>query len=66
MLADARESLINHLETMMESAPVGMAMERVLIAAETGTIADRKAATDQVAVALRRRDVRRPSGHRRL
>jgi hypothetical protein len=33
-----------------------MAMEHVLVAAETGTFADRKAATDEVAIVLRPSD----------
>ena len=54
-LADAREILIKYFETMAQGASVAHAMERVLIAAETGTFADRKAATDQVAIVLKLR-----------
>ena len=54
-LADAREILIEYFETMAQSASVALAMERVLIAAETGSFADRKAATDQVAIVLKLR-----------
>jgi hypothetical protein len=45
--------LIKHFETMAQSASVAVAMERVLIATETGSFADRKAATDQVAIVLK-------------
>jgi hypothetical protein len=58
-LADAREILVKCFETLAQSAPVALAMERVMTAAETGTFADRKAATDQVALVLRRRLARR-------
>jgi hypothetical protein len=37
--------------------PARPKLERVLLAAETGTFVDRKAATDQVAIALKLRTV---------
>jgi hypothetical protein len=41
---------IRYFETVTESRAVALAIERLLKAAETGTFADRKAATDQVAI----------------
>jgi hypothetical protein len=56
-LADARVVMIRYFETVIESRAVALAIERPLKAAETGSFADRKAATDQVAIVLRARAV---------
>ncbi len=56
-LADARALMIRYFETVTHSAAVALAIERLLKAAETGAFADRKAATDQVAIVLRARAV---------
>jgi hypothetical protein len=56
-LADARAALIRYFETVTQSAAVALAIEFVMRAAETGTFADRKAATDQVEIVLRWRAV---------
>jgi hypothetical protein len=54
-LADARGAmLIRFFERVNGSADVGLTIERLLTAAETGSLADREAATDQVDFVLRR------------
>ena len=49
-LADARRVVLTHLMNEIDDSPLTHAMRLLLIAAETGTLADRKAATDQVVV----------------
>jgi hypothetical protein len=56
-LADARVAVIRYFETVIESASVARAIERLKKAAATGTRQDRKSATDQVAIVLRGRAV---------
>ena len=52
-LEDARRVLLAHLVTKIEDHALGNAMRLLLIAAETGTCAARRAATDEVATVLR-------------
>ena len=52
-LHDAADLITRRFGTMTRSAPLEHAIGLLLRAAETGTRADRKAATDQVAVVLR-------------
>ena len=52
-LHDAAELITRRLGSVTTSAPLGHAIGLLLRAAKTGTRADRKAATDQVAVVLR-------------
>jgi hypothetical protein len=59
-LEDARRLVLAHLVTEVEDHALSNAMRLLLIAAETGAYADRKAATDQVAIVLRWRNVLRP------
>jgi hypothetical protein len=54
-LEDVRRVLLTHLVMEVEHHALGNAMRLLLIAAETGISADRKAATDQVALVLRSR-----------
>jgi hypothetical protein len=56
-LADARAVMIRYFKPVMESQSVGIAMERLLQAAETGAFADCNEATDQVEIVLRARAV---------
>jgi hypothetical protein len=56
-LADGRTVLIRYFSTVIEDRAVALAIERLLKAAKTGAFADRKAATDQVAIVLRARAV---------
>ena len=56
-LADARACVIQYFATATESRAVAFSIELLLKAAETGRFADRKAATDQVAIVLRARGV---------
>jgi hypothetical protein len=56
-LADARAALIRYFETVTQSAAVALAIKLVMKAADTGTLADRKAGTDQVAIVLAHRQV---------
>ena len=54
-LADTRAVLLKYLATEVEDAAlgtVGHALRLLLAAAKTGSLADRKAATDQVAIVL--------------
>ena len=52
-LHNAAELITRRLGSVTKSAPLEYAIGLLLRAAETGTEADRKAATDQVAVVLR-------------
>ena len=52
-LHDAAELITRRFGSVSKSAPLGHAIRLLLGAAETGTRADRKAATDQVALVLR-------------
>ena len=52
-LEDARRLMLAHLVTEVEDHALSNAMRLLLKAAETGSSADRKAATDQVALVLR-------------
>ena len=52
-LHDAAELITRRFGSVTKSAPLEDAIGLLLRAAETGTEADRKAATDQMAVALR-------------
>ena len=54
-LADARRVVLAHLLTEVDDSTLTHAMRLLLTAAETGTLADRKAATDQVGLVLRQR-----------
>jgi hypothetical protein len=54
-LADARRVVLAHLTTEVEDLALTHAMRLLWTAAETGSFAHRKAATDQVAIVLRRR-----------
>jgi hypothetical protein len=56
-LSDARDCLIEHFETVVESATLARALQSLFKAAETGSFPDRKAATDQIAVVLKSRAV---------
>jgi len=56
-LEDARRAALAHLVTEIEDFDLTGAMQLLLTAAETGSVADRKAATDQVAITLRARAV---------
>jgi hypothetical protein len=56
-LADARAAPIRYFESVTSSRGVALAIELLLAAAESGTFADRKAATDQLAIVLRARAV---------
>jgi hypothetical protein len=56
-LADARAVLLKYLTTEIEDPAVGQTIGLLLAAAKTGSFADRKAATDQVASVLRWRAV---------
>ena len=56
-LEDARSVLLAHIVTEVEEHALSNAMRLLLIAAETGTSAARKAATDQVATVLMTRAV---------
>jgi hypothetical protein len=56
-LADARRVVLAHLMTEVEDSALAHAMRLLLAAAETGTLADRKAATDQVGLVLRWRGI---------
>ena len=53
MLHDAADLITHRFGSVTKSAPLEHAIVLLLRAAETGTRADRKAATDQVAVVLR-------------
>jgi hypothetical protein len=53
MLHDAADLITRRFGSVTKSAPLEHAIVLLLGAAETGTRADRKAATDQVAVVLR-------------
>jgi hypothetical protein len=52
-LHDAAELITRRFGSVTRSAPLGHAIRLLLCAAETRTRADRKAATDQVALVLR-------------
>jgi hypothetical protein len=52
-LGDARRVVLAHLTTEVEDFDLTHAMRLLLTAAQTGCSADRKAATDQVAMVLR-------------
>jgi hypothetical protein len=52
-LHDAADLFTRRFGSVTKSAPLGHAIRLLLGAAETGTRADRKAATDQVALVLR-------------
>jgi hypothetical protein len=56
-LEDARRVVLAYLTTEVEHFDLANAMRFLLIAAETGRVADRKAATEQVAIVLRERGV---------
>jgi hypothetical protein len=56
-LGDARAVLLKYLTTEIEDPAVGQAIRLLLAAAKTGSLADRKAATDQVEILLRWRAV---------
>ena len=47
-LADARDVLRQYLSTKVEDGALGQALRLLLIAAKTGSLANREAATDQV------------------
>ena len=51
-LADARRLVLAHLMTEVDDSALSNALRLLLAAAETGTLADRKAATDQVELVL--------------
>jgi hypothetical protein len=51
-LEDARRVVLAHLVTEIEYFDLTRAMELLLTAAETGSVADRKAATDHVVTVL--------------
>jgi hypothetical protein len=55
-LADARDVLRNHLATEVENIELGQTLRLLLAAAKTGSVADRRAATDQVEIVLRWRE----------
>jgi hypothetical protein len=57
-LEDARRVVLAHLTTEVKDFDLANAMRVLLIAAETGSVADRKAATDQVAIVLRARGLK--------
>jgi hypothetical protein len=57
-LSDARECLLTHFSTTTKNDALAHAIELMMKAAETGTIPDRKAATDQVATVLAQRRLR--------
>ena len=52
-LHDAAEVHVRHFGNVNHDAPTAHAIDLMMRAAETGTRADRKAATDQVAFVLR-------------
>jgi hypothetical protein len=54
-LADARRVVLAHLMTDFEDFDLTRAMQLLLTAAETGKVADRRAATEQVETVLRGR-----------
>jgi hypothetical protein len=56
-LEDARRVVLAYLTTEVEHFDLANAMRFLLIAAETGRVPDRKAATEQVAIVLRARGV---------
>jgi hypothetical protein len=51
-LDDARREVLAHMVTEVDDFELTRAMQLLLAAAETGRSADRKAATDQVAIVL--------------
>ena len=52
-LHDAAETLVRQFGNVSHDAPVANAIDLMMRAAETGTRADREAATDQLALVLR-------------
>jgi hypothetical protein len=56
-LADARRVVLAHLMIEVDDSALTHAMRLLLAAAETGTLADRKAATDQVVLVLKWRGI---------
>ena len=56
-LADARRVVLAHMATDVEDFALIHALRLLLVAADTGSLADRKAATEQVAIVLRARAV---------
>jgi hypothetical protein len=56
-LADGRRVVLAHLMTEVEDSALAHAMRLLLTAAETGSAGDRKAATEQVEIVLRWRDL---------
>ena len=52
-LADARAVVVKHLTKRVDDAALTQVLKLLLIAARSGTLSDRKAATDQLEMLLR-------------